>query len=116
MQKAEVAAIRFGELGPVSAGLIEQNESPMHIGTNKCVRRSNGAVDVALGGEVDNGTGPVIAQQGTNQVGIVDIATDQPVAWVAVDRGQAGGVARVGKQIEIDHGSGLACQPAQYEV
>ena len=116
MEKSEVSAIGFGQLGPVSAGLIEKDEGSVYVGADESVRRGNGSVDVALGGEVDDGARLMIAQQRANQFGIADVATHQQVAWVRFDRCQVGWVAGVAQQIEIDNGAGLGGQPAQNKV
>ena len=61
------------------------------------------AVDVAFGGEVDHGARPVPGEERVEQRPVEDVALDEAVAGVAVERGQVLAVARVGEGVEVDH-------------
>ena len=100
----------------LAKGWVGRGQRAVYVGADESVRRGNGSVDVALGGEVDDGARLMIAQQRANQFGIADVATHQQVAWVRFDRCQVGWVAGVAQQIEIDNGAGLGGQPAQNKV
>ena len=65
-------------------------------------RVGDGAVDVALGGEVDDGGEPVLLEETSGEVGVGDVALDERVVRGGLDVRQVGRVAGVGEPVEVD--------------
>ena len=55
-----------------------------------------------LGREIDDGVDLVFGQEAGDEGGIADIAVRENVARVVCEVGEVGGVAGVGKRVEVD--------------
>lgn len=62
----------------------------------------DGAVDVRLGREIDDGVDLVFGQEAGDEGGIADIAVRENVARVVCEVGEVGRVAGVGERVEVD--------------
>ena len=71
---------------------------------------------MALGGKMNDGAGLMLAQQRAHQLRVADIAAHQQVARVPFERGQIGGIARIGQQVEIHHRRTGGLNPTQNEI
>ena len=93
---------RLFPVQPGGAGGFQQGEGADQIGFHEGRRSGDGAVHVALGGEMDEGVNLVFAQQAVHQ---------PPVANIALDEDMPGGIGQiaqvvqrtgVGQQVEVD--------------
>ena len=80
MQEAETPLILGRQSVPVPSRLLQKTEGADHIGLNKVVRCGNGAVHMALGGEIDNHRWTMGVQQLPHLSLIADIALDVNMA------------------------------------
>ena len=69
------------------------------VGADEVLRAADGAVDVRLGGEVDDGVGA--AQRLADDGGVADVAVHEGVAGVVLDVAQVLEVAGVGELVEV---------------
>ncbi|CFW50799.1 Uncharacterised protein [Bordetella pertussis] len=116
MQEAE-GRRRSGVLfGAIGARGLQQGESAHDVGLHEGVGGPDGAVHMRFGGEIDDGAGPVFAQQPAHQRRVGDVAMHQQMARVIAQCGQVGRVAGVGQQVQVDHRLIAAGQPAQHEI
>jgi len=76
----------------------------------------NGAVDVALGGEIDDRARLVFGQQFANQGTITDVALHEEVPTVALQTGQILQIAGIGELVEIEDRFVVGFKPVEYEV
>ena len=106
----------FGQAHPISAHRLQQAEGAHDVGLDEVTGAVDGAVDVALGREVDHGAGLVLGQQAADQGGIANVALHKDVAFVALQAGQCLGVAGVGEFVEVDNGLVAACEPVKDKV
>ncbi len=104
------------EAHPVTAGGFEQGEGAVHVGAHEVARAVDGAIDVALGGEMDDGAGLVLGKQAVDQLTVADVALHEDMPRVALQGGEVLQVARVGEGIQIDHRLVAHREPVQYEV
>ena len=74
MKKAKASAIGFGKLSPIGASLIQKYESSLDVRANERARRSNGTIDVALSGEVDDGARLMVVKERAHKLGVADVA------------------------------------------
>jgi hypothetical protein len=74
-----------------------------HVGLYKGPRPVDGAVDVRLGSEVDDGRGTILGEQAVDQRAVTDPPLYEDMVWVIRDRRQGVGVASVGQGVEIDY-------------
>ena len=81
------------------------------VGLDERLGRIDGAVDVGLGGEVDDGVDRVVGQEARDEGVVADVALREDVPRVAGEVGQVGGIAGVGERVEVDEpgqrGAGL---------
>src|SRR5690606_37197225 len=73
-----------------------------HVGLDEGGRAVDGAVHVALGGEVEHRVGAVLGQQARHQGPVADVPVHEDVVGVALQRGQGVEVAGIGQRIEVD--------------
>jgi hypothetical protein len=83
------------------AGRLEQHVGPDDVGPQKGVRLEDRAIDVGLGGEVDDrlDTG---TERLLDSPRVTDIAVHEPVARVVGAVFEVGEVAGIGQRIEVD--------------
>ena len=101
---------------PIPTRGIEQRECADNIGGNKIRGPVNRAIDVALGCEIDDGPRPVKAQQMQHQVSITDVAADEYVSRIALERGEIAEIAGVGQLVEVDDRLVAAVEPVENEI
>ena len=116
VEKAEGGALGGGKRGPVEACLFEEDTGTFDIGAEEGGGRVDGAVHVAFGGEVDEGAGPMGAEERGDQSGVADVSIDEVVAGVAAEAGEVVGIAGVGEQVEVDDGGSGGLEPLENEV
>jgi hypothetical protein len=74
---------------------------------------------MAFRGEMNNGSRAVLLQQRGHQRRVADVAVDEDVIGIGLERGQIGGIARISKLVQIDQlASGLFSrgEPVQNKV
>ena len=102
MQEAErVAGVVFERL-PVIAHRLQQAQGADHVGLDEGRGAIDRTVDVALGGEVHHGIGPVLGQQPRDQVAVADVAVDEDMVGIAVQPTERVQIAGVGQGIQVD--------------
>jgi hypothetical protein len=74
------------------------------------------SIDVRLGGEVDDGAGPMLSEQFADERGIADVAAHEDVPRVAVQRREASEVAGVSQLVEVDYRLTGRFHPGEREV
>jgi len=116
VKEAESIAGGVVELVPVAAGLLEEDEGSVDVGADEGLRGRDGAVDVAFGGEVDDGAGTMGAEKRGDELGVADVSADEAVARVQFERREVGGISGVGEQIEIDDDGGRGLDRGENEV
>ena len=117
MQEAE-GSLGIGiERAPVGARGLQQREGADDIGLDELGRAVDGAVHMALGGEMHDRARTVGSEQAVDRLAIADIGLREHVARVAFQRGERLAVACVGQLVDADDGI-RACvtQPAEHEV
>src|SRR3546814_9962348 len=103
MQEAErIRRIAFQCFPGVARG-FQQRQRAHDVGLHEGARAVDRAVDVALGGEVDHRVGPVLGQQAVDQVAVADVALDENMRRVVLQRRKRIEVARVREGVEVDH-------------
>src|ERR1700674_3251130 len=74
MQETERGAIGLGKRQPVGSRFLEQTECAVDVGADEIIGAVDGAVDMALGGEVNDGTRLFAPQQAAQELAIDDVA------------------------------------------
>jgi hypothetical protein len=103
VQEAEGLALAGGQRAPVRARRFEQGEGAVYVGAHEGARTVDGAVDMALGGEVHHRARLVLGEQALDQGAVADVAMHEEVARVAFQAGERLAVAGVGQRVEVDH-------------
>ena len=116
VQEAERGLLVSRKRRPMRTHRFEQAEGADDVGLNEVFGAMNGAVHMALGGEVDDRAGPVLGQQPGHQRTVADVALHEHMACIALQAGQVFQVARVGEFVEIDDGFGRLGKPVEHEV
>ena len=101
---------------PVGAHGFEQAEGADDVGLDEVFRAVDAAVDVRFGGKIDDGAGLVLGEQLGDEVEVADVALDEDVARVALERGEVLEVAGVGQRVEVDDGLVGMGQPVEDEI
>lgn len=73
-------------------------------------------VDVRFGGKIDDGAGLVLGQELGDEVEITDVALDENMPGITVDRSEVLQVAGVGQRIEIDDFFVRLSQPVEDKI
>jgi hypothetical protein len=73
VQEAEGLARRAVELAPIGARGFQQREAAVDVGAHELARAQDGAVDVALGGEVHDRARLELAHQRQHRVALADV-------------------------------------------
>jgi len=84
----------------------------MDIGADKCFRRRDRPVDMALRGKVDNRSWLMLGEQRANLPRIADVTSYQDVPLVSFERREILRIARIGQQVKIYHRRPDAAEPA----
>ena len=116
MQEAEILPRRAGQAAPVGARRFQQREGAFDVGANEFAGAMDGAIDVRLGGKMDDGARLPLGQQTVEQAPVADVAAHEGMADIAVERGQVLEVARVGQLVEIDDRFAGLGEPVQHEI
>ena len=95
---------------------FQQCERADDIRRNKIGRAVNGAINVALGGEMNDGCGSMLAQQPIHQFPIANIALDKHMPRIAFQGRQVGGIAGIGKLVERNHAASRVTQNRQDKI
>ena len=103
VQETEFVFCRFFQLTVEGTYGFEQAEGADDIGLNEVFRAVNAAVNMGFGSKIDDGTRLMFGQQFGNQFEIADVAFDEKVPRIAVERRQVFQVAGVGQCVEIDN-------------
>src|SRR5918995_4495606 len=103
MQETEGVVVLPFEGAPVGERGLEEFVGLDHVGLYKVLRTVDGAVDVRLGGEVDDGRGTILGEQAVDHPAVPYPPLYEDVVGVIRDRRQGVGVAGVGQGVEIDH-------------
>ncbi len=93
----------FIQLAPVSASRFQQRVSANDIGFDKISRAGNGAIHMALGGQMHHRIRFMGGKDPIQLCTIADIHLFEGVTVARCDLGQRFQIARVGKLIKVDH-------------
>ena len=93
-----IGAYQQEDLVTVLAGGHTQDRGAAHVCLDEYKGVEQGAVDMRLGCEVDDRVDA--ACQLVDEAGVTDVALDEAVAWLSVEFGEVGGVARVRELVE----------------
>jgi hypothetical protein len=99
VHEAELRAGVAVELGAVAARRLQHDGGALEVGAHEGHRTVDAAIDVALGGQVQDARGPVGLEQVADGVRVGDVALDEDHARVV---GQVVATARVGERVEHD--------------
>ena len=91
--------------GVVGARRFEQRERASQIGLEDRLRRQDAAVHVRFGGEVDDGVGRKLVQQGVHQRRVANVAVHEAIPRIGRHRLQVLEVPGVGELVQIDQGA-----------
>src|ERR1700693_130005 len=116
MQKAERRALGLGKRRPVGTRFFEQAECAVDVGADEIIGAVDGAVDVALGGEVNDGARLFAPQQVAQEIPIDDVALLEAIARVGFDGTQVVEIARVCQLVEIQDARRFGGNPLENEV
>src|SRR5690606_27825251 len=95
VQEAERVPAVLRESAPVVAGSFQQCQRANHVGLDEGGRAVDRAVDVALGGEVQDRVRLVFGQQPPNQITVTDVPLDEDVIRAVPYRCQAVEIAGI---------------------
>jgi hypothetical protein len=87
---------------PVEAGAVEEAERADDVGLDERLGGIDGAVDVGLGGEVNDGVDLMLGEEAGDEGDVADVAVRENIAGVGREVGEIGGVAGVGEGVEVD--------------
>src|SRR6476660_7668092 len=96
--------------------LFEQGKRAVDVSTDEVIGPENGAVNVAFGGEMDDGARLVKLEQATPEFAIANVSLYKTVSRIGGNAEQVARVAGVSKFVEIDYRSSLLLKPLQDEV
>ena len=85
-------------------GRLEQVHRAGDVGVQELFGPVDRSVDVAFGGEVDDGVGLMVGESGVDGVGVADVDLEVPVPFVAGDGGDAAVGRGVGHGVDVDDG------------
>ena len=108
VQETERRAIRFRQRRPISARFFQQAECAVDVGANKIVGAVNGAVDMAFGGEMNDGARLFAPKQVAQTIAIDNVALLKAIARIAFDGSQVLEIAGIGQLVEIDDARALS--------
>ena len=103
MQETESLLLEGAELAPVLERRAQQAVRADHVGRDEHRGAEDGAVDVRLGGEVDDCIGAVVGQQGADERRVADVAVHEHVLRIGTQVAQVFEAAGVGEQVEVDY-------------
>ena len=89
-------------LFPIQFRCLQQAQRSHHIGLSKGERVFDGAVHMALGGEVYDAVDVFILHQLVDTLEVADVHLDEAVVRLVLDVLQVGEVAGVGQLVEVD--------------
>jgi len=116
MQKAKGCLGFTLQASPIAAHRIQQVKRADDVGLDEVARAVSGAVNMAFGREVDQGTGLVLCQQSGHQCTVANVALHENVAHITLQAGQGFGVACVGEFVEVDDMLLRTSQPVENEI
>src|ERR1035437_7651298 len=116
MQKTERLLLTCRQCLPVVAYGFKQPERSRKVGFDKLARAVDGAVHMALGGEVEHCTRAILSEQLRYDRRIANIAFEEDVLPVAAERRQISKVAGVSELVKVYDGFPDIGNPLDYEV
>ena len=80
---------------------FEEGGGAEDVGLEEGRRSGNGAVDMGLGGEMNDGLGTKVLEGGADGRGITDVGLGKVVGGVEIEVGKRLGAGRVGEFVEV---------------
>ena len=80
VQEAKLRALRLGQSVPIGARFLQQEKVPLTLVRMKSSGPMDGAIDVALGGKVNDGSRAVLCKQAAHEGAVADIAMNEDVS------------------------------------
>ncbi len=103
MQELEPFEFRGRQLLPVGSRRLEHGEGADDVRLNESLAAGYGAVDVALGGEVDHMIRLKSPERLRDRATVADVDPGETVVRSIVDCRQGGEIARVGESVDIQN-------------
>src|SRR5208282_1130081 len=116
VQKTEGCAIGFGKRRPVGSRFFKQVECAVHVCADEIVGAVDGAIDVALGGEMNDGAGLFAPQQVEQKIAIDNVALLEAIARMGFDGAQVVEIACVSQLVEIQDAGRFRGNPLEDKV
>ena len=98
----EFTLIFLGKRLPVFLGRLEQGERAHDVGAGECEGILDRAVDVALGGEMDDAVDPILPDDAPHLVEVGDVGAHEGVVGLILHIPEVGEIAGVGQLVEVD--------------
>src|SRR5258708_7757180 len=116
VEEPERGAIGFWKCQPVGSCFLKQAECAVDVGADEIIGAVDGAVNMAFGGEMNDGTRLFAPQQVAQEITIDDIALLEAIAWVGLDGAQIVEIAGVCQLVEIQDTRRFGGNPLENEV
>jgi hypothetical protein len=116
MEEAEGFLGRIIETIPVDTSGLKEIEGANDVGLDELGGPMDGAINMGLGGKVNDGARLMLRKELRNEYGITDITTSKGMAGVPLDGGEVLEIAGVGELVEVDDGVVLKGDPVEDEV
>src|SRR5438552_13652387 len=116
VEETERRAIGFRKRQPVGSRFLEETECAVDVGADEIIGAVYGAVDVAFGGEVNEGARLFAPQQVAQEIAINDVALLKAIARMGVDETQVVEIARVCQLVEVQDACRFRGDPLENEV
>ena len=97
-------------------GDVQQIEGADNVGGDELRRAVDGAVDVALGREVDDRARPMLPEQPRDEFPVADVAADEDVPQVFAQWCEIAEIAGVREEVEVDERLVARGEPVEHEI
>ena len=87
---------------PIQFCSLQQRQSTHHVGLGEGERVFDGAVNVALSGEVDDAVDLLVLHQLVERIKVADVHPDKLVVGLVLNVFEVGEIARIRQLIEVD--------------
>lgn len=102
MQKAKGRCPALSPGLPCTAGKLPGARKSHDVRIDEGGRARNGAVDVALGGKMNDGRGPELVDKCVDQVSVTDVGLREFIVRTVRDGGKRAQISRIGELVDID--------------
>ena len=114
MQETEAVVRLALQLAPIGERLRQHDEGSHHVGLDEGGGAVDRAVDVAFGGQMQDGVGSKSIERRPDGGAITNVGAHKGISWIADDRRERGKVAGVGELVEHENVVALADRATNY--